>query len=169
MVERQTAGSSGESGCCCSVAVYNSSSPDWEELSRFPTRCSDPAGVSWQPGTGEKIAVWNGPLEHLLQLFSTSGRVLLNFSTDGLGIRSLAWSPCGQILMTGSLGSSELRIFNTVNCTYFASFEHTDVVGGDDFVTENCSVFEEKELPAEDIDGKIIQVSTMLETFYQTR
>ncbi len=70
----------------------------------------------------------------------------------------MSWSPCGQVLVSGETGRARIDVLNALNCTHLASLEHADVVNDDDFVTSGCAVFEEREGPAEDIDGKIIQV-----------
>ncbi len=140
-----------------SIAIYDCS--DWEEVNRMATRCSEVAGVAWEPTKGGRLAVWNGALESVFQIFTSGGTLIMDHSdeTSGMGVRTLRWSPCGQLLLVAMHGERRLRIFNAVNCTYFSALEHGDVVSGDDMVTSECAVFEETDVPAEDIDGKIIQ------------
>ncbi len=92
------------------------------------------------------------------QVFASSGRLLYTHRCDGLGVRCLSWSPCGQLIVSGAVGRTELSVFNALNCTHFADLDHPDQIGGgEDFATADCAVFEETVVPPEDVDGRIIQ------------
>ncbi len=78
-------------------------------------------------------------------------------------ITSVAWSPCGQLLVTGGHDRS-VRVFNALNFTLFATFylsEEALCATRDHFVTRDCVVFEErdKKRDQDDVDGNIVKVS----------
>lgn len=57
----------------------------------------------WSPD-GLCFAVWEGPLEYGVCLYSADGEYLSRYSaySGALGIKSVAWSPSGQLLAIGS-------------------------------------------------------------------
>ena len=67
-------------------------------------------------------------------------------TTFGIGIRTIAWSPCGKLLAIGG-GDSKLRLFNSINWEIILE---TDVLN---HFSEKDSVliYEEKEISIQEV------------------
>jgi WD40 repeat protein len=86
--------------CKDRLAIYTCC--DWQ-ASRTALPTSDAADLAWSPDT-TCLAVWESSLDYRLLVIALDGRCLLDYCAypDGLGIKSVAWSPSGQLLAIGS-------------------------------------------------------------------
>jgi WD40 repeat protein len=103
----------------------------WRQAARFPLSTSDLGGLSWSP-YGASIALWDRPEAGLyLDVVSPQGERLADLppSRDCMGLRSVAWSPSGQLLALGSY-DQEVRLLNQVTWKELASFTHGVSVAG---------------------------------------
>ena len=59
--------------------------------------------AQWSPD-GSCIAVWDGPLQDGVCLYTPEGEYLAQYSAHvaSLGVRAVAWAPSGQLLAIGS-------------------------------------------------------------------
>jgi hypothetical protein len=83
------------------VCLVNTNS--WELRMRIATTTQDLADLSWSPN-GSCFVVWDTPLTYKLLVYSCKGHCLSSYSAyqDALGIRTVQWSPNGQMLAIGS-------------------------------------------------------------------
>lgn len=70
---------------------------------RIAATTQDLADLAWSPD-GSCFAVWDILLTYKLLIYSSSGHCLASYSAyqDALGIRTVQWSPDGQMLAVGS-------------------------------------------------------------------
>jgi len=70
---------------------------------RIATTTQDLSDLAWSPN-GTCFVVWDTPLTYKLLVYSSKGHCLSSYCAyqDALGIRSVAWSPSGQMLAIGS-------------------------------------------------------------------
>jgi hypothetical protein len=63
----------------------------------------DAADIAWSPDSS-KLAVWDSPLTYAVHVLGPDGASLGSYSAygDGLGVRSVSWSPGGDLLAVGS-------------------------------------------------------------------
>ncbi|KAJ3319035.1 WD repeat-containing protein wrap73 [Boothiomyces sp. JEL0866] len=75
----------------------------FSDYQRFPTESSDLEDLKWSPD-GRFIAVWTSLSQYHLYIYYPDGRLVTDYSAydNGLGIKSAAWSPSGQVLAIGS-------------------------------------------------------------------
>lgn len=75
---------------------------DWQ-ASRHALPTSDAADLAWSPDA-TCLAVWESALDYRLYVIALDGSCLLDYCAypDGLGIKTVAWSPTGQMLAVGS-------------------------------------------------------------------
>jgi WD40 repeat protein len=81
--------------------LYNSSG--WELQARVQLQTMDAADIAWSPDSS-KLAVWDSPLTYAVHVLGPDGASLGSYSAygDGLGVRSVSWSPGGDLLAVGS-------------------------------------------------------------------
>ncbi|KAK9144874.1 hypothetical protein Sjap_004777 [Stephania japonica] len=75
----------------------------WEIMGVFSVDTLDLADIEWSPDDSA-IVIWDSPLEYKVLIYSPDGRCLFRYLAyeSGLGVKSVAWSPCGQFLAVGS-------------------------------------------------------------------
>ncbi len=75
----------------------------------LPTQ--DAAGLAFSPD-GSCFAVWDSSLEFQVLVYGLDGSCLTSYRdhTDGLGIKSMAWSSTGQFLAVGTYEQVRLPV-----------------------------------------------------------
>ena len=76
---------------------------DWQPLAHVALPTQDAAGLAFSPD-GTCFAVWDSALEFQVLVYGLDGSCLASHRahTDGLGIKSVAWSSTGQLLAVGT-------------------------------------------------------------------
>ncbi len=76
---------------------------DWKPLAHTALPTQDAAGLAFSPD-GSCFAVWDSSLEFQVLVYGLDGSCLASYRahTDGLGIKSVAWSATGQFLAVGT-------------------------------------------------------------------
>ncbi|KAL5728427.1 hypothetical protein ACHQM5_001513 [Ranunculus cassubicifolius] len=71
------------------------------------------------------IVIWDSPLDYKVLIYSPDGRCLSKYQAyeSGLGVKTVAWSACGQFLAVGSYDQM-IRVFNHLTWKIFAEFMH---------------------------------------------
>jgi WD40 repeat protein len=89
------------SQCKDHITVYSCS--DWQPCSHATLPTSDAADLAWSPD-GTCFAVWESSLEYRVLVYAVDGSCLADYSaySNALGIKTVAWSPTGQMLAVGS-------------------------------------------------------------------
>ncbi|CAH8604652.1 unnamed protein product [Dicrocoelium dendriticum] len=100
---------------------------DWNLLRNFQLDTHDSDGLLWSPD-GRYLVIWDGCLHYRAAVYTLDGRHLHTFSAyepgrDFLGIKSVCWSPTGQLLAIGSY-DQKCRILNHFNWSCLASLAH---------------------------------------------
>jgi WD40 repeat protein len=115
------------------LAVYDTSC--WELISHSPLPTTDAADISWAPD-GSSIACWDSPAQGpLLCVMDPAGSdtntpiAIHQGSSYGLGFKSVAWSPSGQLLVVGSY-EQDASVLNNVTWTALADFHHATAITG---------------------------------------
>lgn len=69
--------------------------------------------LQWSPD-GSCIAVWEGPLDYGVCLYSADGEYLSQYSaySGALGIKCVAWAPSGQLLAIGSYDEVRIHVYS---------------------------------------------------------
>eukprot|EP00249_Psilotum_nudum_P019417 c27244_g1_i2 orf=626-1765(+) len=100
----------------------------WEVMDTFPVDTVDLADLEWSPGDSA-IAIWDSFLEYKVLIYSPDGRCLFKYQAyyNALGVKMVAWSPCGQFLGVGSY-DQVVRVLNHLTWKPVAEFVHTSVV-----------------------------------------
>ncbi|KAK9816843.1 hypothetical protein WJX72_005821 [[Myrmecia] bisecta] len=103
---------------------------DWQPAAHFQVATADLADLAFSPD-GACLAVWDSPLTYRLLVFSAQGEPLAEYSaySDALGIKSVAWSPSGQVLALGSF-DQEARLLNHVDWQPLAALGHMPSITG---------------------------------------
>uniref|UniRef100_A0A804QGT6 WD repeat-containing protein WRAP73 n=1 Tax=Zea mays TaxID=4577 RepID=A0A804QGT6_MAIZE len=100
----------------------------WEIMTVFAIDTVDLAGVEWSP-YDSAIVVWDSLLEYKVLIYSPDGRCLFKYLAyeSGLGVKTVAWSPCGQFLAVGSYDQA-VRTLNHLTWKTFAEFSHAGYI-----------------------------------------
>eukprot|EP00040_Diaphanoeca_grandis_P043825 m.269198 g.269198 ORF g.269198 m.269198 type:complete len:444 (-) comp82937_c0_seq1:156-1487(-) len=100
----------------------------WEMVQRFQVATTDATDLMWS-GDDRTICVWDYLVCYKVCIYTLSGRCLHEYSaySDALGVKSLQWSPSGQILAIGSY-DQKLRLLNTLTWGEISTSEHGDSV-----------------------------------------
>eukprot|EP00658_Telonema_sp_P-2_P037077 TRINITY_DN26701_c0_g1_i2.p1 TRINITY_DN26701_c0_g1~~TRINITY_DN26701_c0_g1_i2.p1 ORF type:complete len:427 (-),score=83.10 TRINITY_DN26701_c0_g1_i2:209-1489(-) len=101
---------------------------EWDQVSGFQLETEDAAGMAWCPDD-TCLAVWDGPLNYKLLLYSPEGSILSQFAAleNQLGIKTVSWGPTGQFLALGSFDSA-VRLLNNISWKTTAEYEHSNPV-----------------------------------------
>lgn len=75
----------------------------WQPVTHVAPSTTDLADLAWSPD-GSCFVVWDSPLAYKMVVHAPDGSCLAEYSaySDALGIKSLQWSPSGQMLCLGS-------------------------------------------------------------------
>eukprot|EP00252_Welwitschia_mirabilis_P019741 TRINITY_DN4656_c0_g1_i1.p1 TRINITY_DN4656_c0_g1~~TRINITY_DN4656_c0_g1_i1.p1 ORF type:complete len:393 (-),score=58.09 TRINITY_DN4656_c0_g1_i1:241-1419(-) len=127
----------------CKDYVSLLSCHSWEVMGTFSVDTIDLADLEWSPNDSG-LVVWDSPLDYKVLIYSPDGRRLFKYQAyeHGLGVKTLAWSPCGQFLAVGSYDQM-LRTLNHLTWKPFAEFVHPSTLRG----PTNTTVFKEVEEP----------------------
>lgn len=119
----------------------------WTSASRFvldPGAVKDAADVSWSPDA-TTLAIRDGATNHAVCLYAPDGRLLhamrpKDAKAQGMGVKTLAWSPGGALLATGGF-DGKARLLNHLTWRAFAELHHPERV----VAPATAAVYEETE------------------------
>ncbi|VEL28041.1 unnamed protein product [Protopolystoma xenopodis] len=89
------------------ISLFECNETSWRLLRNFILDETDDAdGLLWSPD-GRYLAVYDSCLKYRLLVYSIDGRKLASYSAfpeenQSLGIKTVNWSPTGQLLAIGS-------------------------------------------------------------------
>lgn len=76
---------------------------NWELVKQFQAATSDLEDIAWSPDAA-CLAAWDNCLTYNLTVCTPGGETLAKYSaySNALGIKTMEWSPSGQMLVIGS-------------------------------------------------------------------
>ena len=94
------------------ISMYTCS--NWALVHQFPVATSDLEDIAWSPDCACLVA-WDTCLTYKLVVCTPQGEVLTTYSAypNALGIKSVEWSPSGQMLAVGSFDQVLLQLSAT--------------------------------------------------------
>uniref|UniRef100_A0A0X3NRC1 WD repeat-containing protein WRAP73 n=3 Tax=Schistocephalus solidus TaxID=70667 RepID=A0A0X3NRC1_SCHSO len=100
---------------------------EWRLVVNVQLPTKDSCGLEWSPD-GRYIAVYDSCLYDTVAIFTADGRHLHTFSMSKgenyhLGVKSIAWSPSGQLLAIGGF-DQKCRILNHANWSCLVVLQH---------------------------------------------
>ncbi|KAF6773666.1 hypothetical protein AHF37_06936 [Paragonimus kellicotti] len=100
---------------------------DWSLMRNTQLYTQDAVGLLWSPD-GRYIVVWDECLRYRVTVHGMDGRCLHSYCAyepgqDLLGVKSVCWSPTGQLLAIGSY-DQKCRILNHLNWACLATLTH---------------------------------------------
>ncbi|ONK73503.1 uncharacterized protein A4U43_C04F32290 [Asparagus officinalis] len=112
----------------CKDYINLLSCDSWKIMGAFAVDTTDLAGVEWSPDDSA-LVIWDSLLEYKVLIYSPDGRCLFKYQAyeSGLGVKTIAWSPCGQFLAVGSYDQM-LRALNHLTWKMFAEFMHVSTI-----------------------------------------
>ncbi|KAL9643218.1 hypothetical protein ABK040_014675 [Willaertia magna] len=116
----------------------------WELVKHFPVRTKNLVDMKWSPD-GRFLVVWDSNLEYSITIYSPAGSEVAHYSaySDMLGIKTVKWSPSGQLLSIGSF-DQKARILNHLTWKLTACYEHNSPLSIENY-PNNPVVFQEVE------------------------
>ncbi|KAH8875686.1 WD repeat-containing protein WRAP73 [Schistosoma japonicum] len=99
----------------------------WTILWNITLNTDDAVGIVWSPD-GRYILAYDNCLRYQASVYSVDGRHLCTYcaykpAQELLGIKSISWSPTGQLLALGSY-DQKCRLLNNFNWTCIACLKH---------------------------------------------
>ncbi|THD22501.1 WD repeat-containing protein WRAP73 [Fasciola hepatica] len=100
---------------------------NWQLLRNVQLDTQDAVGLRWSPD-GRFLAVWDDCLRYRVALYTVDGRHVHSYCAyepgqDLLGVKSICWSPSGQLLAIGSY-DQKCRLLNSFNWSCLISLSH---------------------------------------------
>ncbi|KAF8320268.1 WD repeat-containing protein 8 [Clavulina sp. PMI_390] len=105
---------------------------EYKMLRHFGLPTSSLASFALSP-VGDRLALWDGPLEYTLHMINLSGQVLGTFTPEpdpGQGIRCVAWHPSGRLVAVGGW-DDKFHVLDVLTCRPIVSFDLRARLGGD--------------------------------------
>ncbi|KAI8325306.1 YVTN repeat-like/Quino protein amine dehydrogenase [Martensiomyces pterosporus] len=120
------------------IGIYNTDS--WALAKEFPVDTIDAAGIKWSPD-GLHLVVWDMAANFCAIVVNIAGVAKRTYQPEdeGLGLRTCAWSPTGQLLALGGY-DKKIRVLNDLTWQPIATLVHRATVGGE------VDVFSEAEI-----------------------
>ncbi|KAJ2715653.1 WD repeat-containing protein wrap73 [Coemansia spiralis] len=109
------------------VAVYDTE--DWRLVREIALDTVDVAGLAWSPD-GLHIVAWDTASSYSVAVVNVAGMVKRLTEDEGLGVRTCAWGPTGQLLALGG-HDRRVRILNHLTWRVTATLVHRATVTGD--------------------------------------
>lgn len=106
------------------IGVYKCDTDDWKLLNVFQVDTVDLDNIALSPN-GHYIVVWDNCIWYKILIYTLDGQCLGNFSIDdeGLGVKSVAWSPSSKLVAVGSY-DQKIRLFNNYTWSPIIEFIH---------------------------------------------
>ncbi|KAF0980699.1 hypothetical protein FDP41_013182 [Naegleria fowleri] len=116
----------------------------WELVKHFPVRTKNLTDIKWSPD-GRYLVVWDHPLDYSVTIYSPAGSEISHYSAynDLLGVKTVKWSPNGQLLAIGSF-DQKARLLNHLTWNLTGTYEHASPVSLESH-PNNPVVFQEVE------------------------
>ncbi|OQR95704.1 WD repeat-containing protein WRAP73 [Thraustotheca clavata] len=110
------------SECKDMIGIYNVDT--WEMVSHFDVASYDLVEITWTMD-GRAIFIRDTHLEYRFLLYSPDGTLLQTYEAyqNALGIKTVSWSPTGQLVAIGSY-DEKVRVLSNLHWKTIAELEH---------------------------------------------
>lgn len=107
---------------------------NWQLIKHFEVETDNLEGISWSPN-GTAFAVWESPLEYKVLVYNVDGQCVNKFQPSkwSLGVKTVGWSPSGQLLAIGSF-DQKVRLLNYITYKMIMEFEHPLKISSKDLI-----------------------------------